>query len=589
MAIVMTSCSLDPENKADIDADSYLKDPEGVAALRVYMYTTMKPLVNETNLTEWGTDLYTVTQTATVNDYQSYRFSPEDGEVKSYYQNCYFMINQANELLKYANGNAQYEAEAKFVRTYGYYLLTQQFGAVPYVTEYIETANKNYPRTPLKEIYDSMIAELESIQNSTALPASDNKGNVSQRAVKALLAKVCLAAGWDLETTLQDAAKGTYTVTGKSYFEKAAKAAEATINGQQLTMSFEDKWSPFNEGNEEEIFAVQYERKGYPGDINEGGHQRQATYGAQLGDPTNEGLKNSSGSLATSYRALYLWDEGDDRYDGTFMTTIYNYTPGEWGTTGYYAYYNATPDALKNMRVADKFFPWWTTEAEVEAYIDSHQAQCARTGSIARPQVLLLQYPKATIWTFNEDGTRKDKQVQDFEYFKRTNAPGLCVVKKFDDAETQQVKGGNICYRDIVVLHLSDIYLVAAEAELMAGNESRALQYINAVRERSHASHLNSLADYKPKYVIQPVFGSVTMLDLVLDERARELYAETSRWMDLRRTRQLVRYCVAYGEGISSPSDMANAHGEIKWLRPIPASEIATNTGISEADQNPGY
>ena len=81
----------------------------------------------------------------------------------------------------------------------------------------------------------------------------------------------------------------------------------------------------------------------------------------------------------------------------------------------------------------------------------------------------------------------------------------------------------------------------------------------------------------------------MTPLDVVLDERARELYAETTRWMDLRRTRQLVRYNVAFNPNVSSVADMANVDGEIKWLRPIPAAEIETNTGISQADQNPGY
>jgi hypothetical protein len=36
-------------------------------------------------------------------------------------------------------------------------------------------------------------------------------GVVSQRAVAALLAKINLAAGWDLGTTLTDAASGTYS------------------------------------------------------------------------------------------------------------------------------------------------------------------------------------------------------------------------------------------------------------------------------------------------------------------------------------------------------------------------------------------
>ena len=34
---------------------------------------------------------------------------------------------------------------------------------------------------------------------------------------------------------------------------------------------------------------------------------------------------------------------------------------------------------------------------------------------------------------------------------------------------------------------------------------------------------------------------------------------------------------------------MCNNRGEVKWYRPIPASEIETNTAITNENQNPGY
>jgi hypothetical protein len=62
------------------------------------------------------------------------------------------------------------------------------------------------------------------------------------------------------------------------------------------------------------------------------------------------------------------------------------------------------------------------------------------------------------------------------------------------------------------------------------------------------------------------------------------------RWMDLRRTRQLVRYNVAFNEMIGAASDMQNNKGETKWYRPIPTHEINSNTSMTESEsQNPGY
>jgi hypothetical protein len=587
----LTGCSkfLEAENRAALEADNYYETPATQAELRVSMYNGMKSMATVIDLQEWGTDLYATTRGGQPPVYQNFILTAEDGGVNSFYQNAYSMIKGANAVLKYASSNPQYVAEAKFIRCLGYYLLTQQFGAVPYVTEYIETANKNYPRSSLANIYESMIAELESIKDLAQLPEEDHNGNISRRAVKALLAKICLAAGWDLETTLTDAAQGTYQITGTALFGKAAQYASEAINGQSLTMSFEDKWSPFNEGNAEEIFSVQYQRAGYPGDEITGGHSLQNTYGSQYGSPMDNCLKSCSSTLVPSAKSLYLWGQGDQRYDGTFMTTIYN-GMGVWGTTGYYAYYNATAAAKQTMRIMGRYFPWYTTTAEAEAFIAAHQEQLKKGDSKAQVYVVIMANP-ATAYMFDDNGNIASTTIHNKEYYDYLRGEGMTAVthcvKKFDDAATPQANNAT-GYRDIVMLHLSDLYLVAAEASLMAGNETQALKYINDVRTRAGAPTLPTFAAYAPDYAL-PVGFSIRPIDLVLDERARELYAERTRWMDLRRTRQLVRYNVAFNRYVTSVADMCNNRGEVKWYRPIPAAEIETNTAISNENQNPGY
>ena len=581
---------LNADNKASIEAETYFSTEEGQTALRVNMYSGLKPMVNDVNLTEWGTDLYITTQTATPGDFQTYALASDNGSVQSYYTSVYSMINTANCMLKYGAGNAQYVAEAKFIRCLGYYWLTQQFGAVPVVTEYIETANRNYPRTPLKEVYDWVIAELESIAGEASLPETSVKGEVSRRAVKALLAKVCLAAGWDLETTLGNDLQGTYTIGGTAYFSKAAQYAADAIVGQQLTMSFEDKWSPFHEGNEEEIFSVQYDRAAYPGDVLTGGHGRQNTYGSQLGDPATTGLKTCSGVLAASPKSIYLYDKGDERFEATFMTTVYGYT-GAYPATGYYAYYHAKDADKAKMTISDKYLPWYTTTDEAEQYIKEHKSQLVQGNCPTTIHVHIMADP-ASIYYFNADGSinrTTSKVNQSYLDVVRANTASVYCVKKFDDASTEQINCSTNDYRDIPVLHLSDIYLVAAEAYLMMGQEEQSLAYLNAVRRRAKASALDSYADYRPNYEVSTSFGAIRPIDVVLDERARELYAETTRWTDLRRTRQLVKYNVEWNSSVNSVSDMSDAYGQVKWYRPIPVAEINTNDSMTDADQNPGY
>lgn len=586
----LAGCSdfLEAENKANLDAESYYTTDKALQELRVNLYNSMKSVATNINLQEWGTDLYAVTRSGQPPVYQRFIMTPEDSEITSYYQSLYAMIKQANAMLKYGSNNTQYAAEAKFIRSYGHFLLTQHFGAVPYIIDYIETANKHYPRTPLKEIYDNIIAELESIMNEAQLLEEDanHQGFVSRRAVKALLAKVCLAAGWDIETTLGDPVQGSYTVNGHNYFDKAAQYATEAINGQQLSMSFEDKWLPKNEGNAEEIFAVQYERTGFPGDELTGGHGLQNTYGSQYGSPMDNGLKSCSGTLVSSSKSIYLWGEGDERYDGTFMTTIYN-GMGTWGTSGYYAYYNAT-EAQKSVNViAGRYFPWYVSATEAEKYIEEHRDQFKQGACKASCYVVIMADP-AIAYKFNAAGQETKITKEYYEHLKGEGMTSVThCVKKYDDPTTPQDNSAT-GYRDVVLLHLSDLYLIAAEAYLLAGNESQALVYINNVRTRAKASVISSFTTYKPDYATSDGF-TIQPIDLILDERARELYAERNRWMDLRRTRQLVRYNIEFNQYINSAEDMSNNKGEVKWYRPIPAAEIETNEAISNADQNPGY
>ncbi len=589
-ALLITACSnyLEPENKASLDAESYFNTTDGQVALRVALYNGIRPMVNNTDLTEYGTDLYLKTRTGEPNPMYKYTFDASSGSIRNYYASAYTMINNANCVLKYAAANAQYVAEAKFVRCYGYYLLTQQFGAVPYVTEYIESGRLDYPRTPLADVYEQVISELESISNDASLPESDRKGNISRQAVKSLLAKVYLAAGWDLQTTLTDGATGSYAISGTDYFRKAADMAEDVIRGHQLTMSFDDKWSPSGEGNDEEIFAVQYDREGFPGDEFTGGHSRQSTYGTGYGSPQVNGMK-SCGELAPTQKSIRLWDKGDDRYAATFMLTMYNFT-GAWPKSGYFAYYNATAAEQESLPICCKYFPWYATQQEINDFINSHRSNLAYDGL---PQVSQLFHidNTSTVYTFQQK-TGADKNKISAPYLEHIKEGPLTAsvppVRKFDDAATPQIDNAT-GFRDIVMLHMSMMYLVAAEAQLMAGNESRALQLVNDVRQRAHAKPLASFAAYRPSYDVPAGFGSFTPLDVVLDECARELYAETTRWMDLRRTRQLIRYNVAYNPYIEQVDNMCNARGEQKWYRPIPAAEIQNNTAISDNDQNPGY
>ncbi len=585
------------ENKsAGSNADDYFATEEGQKSFLATAYSKLKPLATNTGLNEWGTDIYIAVYGNDPGDIHRYSLTAEDATVKSYYTNAYSLINDANGVILYTGGEGAYADEARFLRNYGYYLLTQQFGGVPYITDYINTDRRDYPRENLENIYQAMIAELEELANSEHLPLRSEGeflGHASKRAVAALLAKVYLAAGWDIQTSLVDAVNATYTVNSTGYFEKAAAWADTAINDQAFAISFVDKWSPFHENNEEEIFSVQYSRENYPGDLLAGGHGLQNTFGHSYGAPHQNGLKSCNAMLAPSPKALYLWDKGDTRWEGTFMNIMYNARKGDdgkpdWGTEGYYAYYN-NPNP-ENLHIVLAYFPYYEPADSVLAWINTNKSRFVSEGYANKTgRAFIMSDPMLRI-EINENGDITKQESVSYKEGNKTVLNSSVTVKKHDDPATEQEASTTTCYRDVVLFHLSDMYLVAAEAYLMAGDQNTALARVNAVRNRSNAVLLSSFDDYEEKYESTVAFGDLTALDVILDEKARELFGENEgRWVDLRRTKQMVRYNLAFNEYVSSVDDMSNPKGEIKWLRPIPAAEISSNEGISPEDQNPGY
>lgn len=605
-AFSLTSCSdfLEAENKSagGNSADEYFSTTEGAQSMRTAAYYSMKKIFSLTDIYEDGTDLYRPCR-GKRSDFQEYNINAETSAIQNLYVYCMNLVNYSNGMIKY--GGESYTAEASFLRAYGYYILTQQFGRVPLVLDYVNSAETSYPRASLDEVYAQMISDLETA--ISGLPAMSSlttqKGaEASKEAAQALLAKVYLAAGWDLGTTLTSATAGTYSVSDQTYFQKAADMADQVLASKPITMTFADKWAPANESNNAEIiFAVQYEKEGNPYGEGSDGHGLQNDFGHYYGASTSQGLKQVGSTKTFTTKALRLWNEGDERYEGTFMLEMYQSPTGniDWSKNGYYAYYNASASAKEALTYAFYYAPGYVSKADFEADLKAHQSKFVKGDGINTVHAYLMQDPVLE-YSFNEDGSISGTPAQKgwLAYIENGLQLAPC-VKKWDDPNTS-LSYPDVGYRDIVTLHSSDICLVAAEAYAAMGNESKALEYVNKVRSRANAGTLSSVSQYtnEVEYTVPSSFGSITILDVVLDEEGRELYAENTRWMALRRTHQLVRYNIAYNDYVESASDMSNAAGEIKWYRPIPQLELSSNTGMQLStdadgnitfDQNPGY
>lgn len=592
-----TSCSdfLEAEDKTNgnQDADTYLNaNPE---ALLMAAYNSTYNFASEVELTDEGTDLYMPHRGKTASAFDQYTFNASTAEIQKYYVKLYGTINYANGVIAKESGETQNKAEASFLRCWCYYLLTQQFGDVPYSTNYIQSSERSYPRVAVDSIYNRCISELkldgELLKNST------KAGQPTQRACNALIAKFYLAWGWDKDvekgdpTTAQgqkSIEQGQYTVTTNEHFKLAAEYAEKAISGISLKdMTFENKWSPKNEGNSEVFWAIQYDRDSYTGSESDGGHSLQSAYGNYYGECTATGEKQSGSLHGQTLKSAYLFEEGDARYAATFMQTMYNKneaTPTDDGIkkAGYYLYYN-------NPKATDKicylYLPYYITEAQAEYIFQDNKSCFTYDASVNNQPKAYIIGSTCTEYSFNTDGSYTKKNLS-FEDLCGEVAGGV-TVKKFDDMNTKVAASND--YRDIVIFHASDTYLDAAEAYLMAGDEQTSLNYLNQVRERSITgdnAKITSFGSYTPAY---PTSLIIKPIDIILDERARELYAERTRWIDLRRTNQLIRYNKEFNPNFHE-SNAKNAAGEWKMYRPIPATELGNNTGMDVTkDQNPGY
>ncbi|MCH7400052.1 RagB/SusD family nutrient uptake outer membrane protein [Belliella sp. DSM 107340] len=145
------------------------------------------------------------------------------------------------------------------------------------------------------------------------------------------------------------------------------------------------------------------------------------------------------------------------------------------------------------------------------------------------------------------------------------------MFKKFDDPGVPYTNPGinPDGERDAIIMRSGETRLLAAEAYLQLNNAAKAAEHLNAIRLRAG--------------LIQPITPAQVTIDLILDESAKELAGEVSRWMDLKRTGRLIERVLAHNPHAA----LNNAIRPFHLLRPIPQSEIDVTGGVLE--QNPQY
>lgn len=552
----MTSCSdfLDASNKSNVTAKQSFATKEGLNNLVNDAYQHLQnvyaaPLF--TSCFSAGTDMYADARNKmneALNTYET--LTPENTDIKNLYTYLYSGIRAANSVSYYAQTaqvddktKGQLVGEARVLAAYEYYLLVNNFGGVPIMKDFLTTADTGYPKSSSEDVYAYIISELEDVIKKNVLQASTatkGGGRISQETAKAILAKTYLSAAWDLNK--------------QDYFSKAAALADEVIAGRKLTTPFAKLWKADGSGddNEEFLWDVEYDLA-TANNTTSGGTEWSGYYCNYLGG-NEDNIKATTSSYVPTLYALHCFKKGDQRYDATFMKELPDINKGNAAGTGYWTWYK-NGESLVGKPVTRYYSAWYETDADFEAWKAIDPANRANTYRIPMDS----QSKEAQ----NMDG-------RDMEYYDNQQLVyGSSPCKKFDDSKTAKTEK-NTCYRDIHIITLPEMYLVAAEAYLKAGDNPKALARLNEVHQRAGLSALT---------------GTIT-IDDILDENACENFGNEARWMDLRRTQTLVTRCTKYNHEMG---DKAAQYIGKKLLRPIPQAAIDANDQLTLADQNPGY
>ena len=137
--------------------------------------------------------------------------------------------------------------------------------------------------------------------------------------------------------------------------------------------------------------------------------------------------------------------------------------------------------------------------------------------------------------------------------------------------------------RDFLAFRFAETCMIAAAAFMYVGNTGKAVEYLNIVRTRAAYDGFDEAEDEQRRAAMM-ISAADLSLDLILEERGRELLGEQLRWYDLVRTHTLVERVREH-----NPDGGGNIQ-DYHVLRPIPQDQIdRTEGGSSSFPQNPGY
>ena len=503
---------------------AYYGTPIGFESAVNAMYQpsrTFWALERGSTLTVFGTDEFTRGADGSYKYFNDYT-AQINGDVdflRDTWRDFYQGINTANTVIDAAKTAAIPDAqktlrtgEARFMRALYLFTLVRTFGDIPLPLTPTAGVVTETTRQPVAKVYDTIIADLLAAE--AALPDKAAQfGRADRPAAQHLLGEVYLTRAGG--------------ATSSPDFALAAAKLKAVVDNPRFSLlpNYKDNFDISNEGNREVVWAIQFTADPLTtGDGNKLHLYFTSAYDLEPGMLRDIANDRPFRRFKPTTWLLNLWDRNiDARYEQMFKVVWISNNPN-----------NIPKDASGNPKFK---------VGDTAVYMPGREVTPAERAATRYKIYAPSDYTDAMFPTLNKflDPTR---------------------------TSTNEERG----QRDLVLMRLSNTYLMLAEALMRGGNAAAALPYVNAVRTRAA----------KPgQAAAMQVTAAQLDLDFILDERARELTGETTRWFDLTRTNQLVARVKKY-----NTAGAANVQA-FHMLRPIPNTEILLSTGGIK--QNPGY
>ncbi|MCP2043366.1 RagB/SusD family nutrient uptake outer membrane protein [Pontibacter sp. HSC-36F09] len=541
---------LDEENKSGLTSEAYYKTAEGAESLVNSLYTPMRFWYGKENgiaLTETGTDIFTRgngMENPPVALYNS-DLSGANAPINFYWTRFYSAVNACNAAVKRIPESALAEnlkttrlAEARFLRAFYLWHIVETWGDVHLTTEesigLVTTAN----RTPVEAFYTQIFEDLQFAADNLA-PTSSQYGRVTKPAAEAFMARMHLY---------------------RKNYPEAASLAKKVINEYNFSLvpNYANLWSISNIKNPEIVWHVNFTadlilNREFDGPtastsddilLRDGGNNAHLfflmTYDQVAGMQRDMRYGRPFARFMPTAHLLDLFDETKDaRFDATFETVWYANKPGTYKKT------------LSNGSEVNVTFAAGDTAIFASKNVISNARKDAKKYTIIDRSR-----------TYNVNAGDAPVVRDRYMSLKKFLEPNRLTISQ------QQGQ------RDAFVIRLAELYLIAAEAEMMQGNTGEAVNYINTVRRR---------AALPGKQAEMEVTADQLNIDFILDERAREFAGEQQRWFDLKRTDKLIERVKKFNP------DAAPNIQPFHVLRPIPQAQLDAVSNPGEFKQNEGY